>query len=161
MLVGRLAPAPAEHATGPVAGVLAERIDQLPIVARQLLDVLAVARRPCPPQVVAQLLPGGPDIRTVMRLAAQLSRDHLVHIDTVSSQERYRPLHDLLRQVVYESMSHAERLRLHGRLVESLTDADAAAIEIAEHVKYLEDPALAKKVVPAGRRFSSGHLEPR
>ena len=33
-------------------------------------------------------------------------------------EETYRLTHDLLRQVVYDAASHAERERLHRRLVE-------------------------------------------
>ena len=58
-------PAPEDHATGRLTGLLAERVDRLPVSCRQLLDVLAVARRPCAPQVLAALLPDTVDIQAV------------------------------------------------------------------------------------------------
>jgi class 3 adenylate cyclase/tetratricopeptide (TPR) repeat protein len=141
-------PAPQLQSAGPLTGVLAERVDRLPVKARQMLDVLAVARRPCPPSVVADLLPNALDGRAVRRLATQLSSEHLVAVEGDGTQERYRLLHDLVRQVVYQSISHAERLRLHRRLVECLAAAGADAIEIAEHVTHLEDPELARRWFP-------------
>jgi hypothetical protein len=148
-------PRPADAvATGPLTGMLTERIDRLSRAHREFLNLLAVANRPCGPKLVTGVLADLIDERSARGIAAQLARKRLIRVDTRAADERYALVHDVLRQVVYETMSHADRHRLHRELVDFLSHVGADPVEIAEHVQYLDDPALMQRWLPIAAAYA-------
>jgi class 3 adenylate cyclase/tetratricopeptide (TPR) repeat protein len=144
-------PPPAEEAVaGSVTSLLVGQVDRLPADARELLTVLAVAQRPCGPQLLRQVLThDAPAIRVA---AARLVSERLVAQADDGPEETYRLTHDLLRHVVYDAASHAERERLHRRLVDCLGAAGADPVEVAQHVHPLGDRELARRWFPPAAR---------
>jgi class 3 adenylate cyclase/tetratricopeptide (TPR) repeat protein len=146
-------PPPAEEVfAGPVTSLLVGQIDRLPADARELLTVLAVAQRPCTPQLLGQVLSAARDGSATRAVAARLVAERLVVQAEDGSEETYRITHDLLRHVVYDAASHAERERLHRRLVDCLGAVGADPVEIAEHVHPLGDRDLARRWFPPAAR---------
>jgi class 3 adenylate cyclase len=141
-------PPPTEDPAGDdsLTGVLTERIDLLDAGQRQVLAVLAVARRPCRLTTTVELLSGRIDSTSVQR-AVQLLQDGN-YVRPLTDGDRYRIRHDLLRHVVYEQMSHAERVRIHRALSELLSRQGASPGEIADHVRHLDDPNLGRTWYP-------------
>lgn len=142
-------PPPAEDvAAGSLAGLLAERVDRLPVLAHQLLNVLAVVGQPCSLALAGALLTERVDEQAVALAASTLLAEHLAQLDSSDTVVRCRLMHDVLQQVVYHGMSHAERTRLHQRLAQHLSESDADPVEVAEHVDRLDDPDLARRWFP-------------
>ena len=141
-------PPPTEDSAGDdsLTGVLTERIDLLDAGQRQVLAVLAVARRPCRLTTTVELLSGQVDA-SVVRTAVQHLQDGN-YVRPLTDGDRYRIRHDLLRHVVYEQMSHAERVRIHRALSELLSRQGASPGEIADHVRHLDDPHLGRTWYP-------------
>ncbi|WP_420830553.1 AAA family ATPase [Nocardioides aquaticus] len=144
---------------GPVAGVVASQVDRLPVHAHELLTVLAVAGRPCGLRLLADLLPAARDVADVRLLATRLSADRLV-TSADGPDETYRIGHDLVRRVVHDATSHAERERLHRALVDRLVAADADPVEVAEHVEPLADPVLGRRWYPLAARAARDGWDP-
>lgn len=144
---------------GPVAGVVASQVDRLPVHAHELLTVLAVAGRPCGLRLLADLLPAARDVADVRLLATRLSADRLV-TSADGPDETYRIGHDLVRRVVHDATSHAERERLHRALVDRLVAADADPVEVAEHVEPLADPVLGRRWYPRAARAARDGWDP-
>ena len=141
-------PAPAGELTEmSLAGLLSERVDRLATEPRQLLNLLAVARRPVASDVAGRLFARQLASADVEGTASSLVAADLVQIE-VAGVESYRLRHDVLQQVVYEGMSHAERIRLHRILAEHLARTDSDPIEVAEHVAHLDDPDRARVWFP-------------
>jgi len=133
---------------GSLTALLNERIDRLPGADRALVHLLATVRRPCTAEVLADASGTSVDIEAVRDLTAGLAGQRIIEVDDIEGVERIRLVHDILRQSVYESLSHAERDRLHRVLVEVLEAHGADAVEIAEHVRELDDPKLRRKWFP-------------
>jgi predicted ATPase/class 3 adenylate cyclase len=141
-------PAPAgELAEMSLTGLLSERVDRLSPEPRQLLDLLAVARRPIASDIAQTLFAQQEVGADAEDTAARLVAADLVQIE-VAGVESYRLRHDVLQQVVYEGMSHAERVRLHGILADHLARTDSDPVEVAEHVAHLDDPDRARLWFP-------------
>jgi class 3 adenylate cyclase/tetratricopeptide (TPR) repeat protein len=134
-------------ASGSLAALLSERVDLLATADRQLLNLLAVAARPVGLTVAQAVLPE-PDEATVRGTARALAAADLVQVDARGEGDLYRIRHELLQHVVYEAMSHAERLRLHRRLADELAGSGADALEVAGHVEELDDPDLGRRWFP-------------
>jgi class 3 adenylate cyclase/tetratricopeptide (TPR) repeat protein len=145
-------PPPAEKVVaGSLTSLIVGQVDRLPADARELLTVLAVAHRPCGPQLLGQVLYAH-DVSAIREVAARLVSERLVTPADDGPEETYRLTHDLLRHMVYDAASHAERERLHRRLVECLGAAGADPVEVAEHVHPLGDRELARRwFAPAAR----------
>jgi hypothetical protein len=122
-------------------------VDLLTTTERQLLNLLAVAGRPIGSTVVQTVLAESQDAK-VPDTAQALAAADLVQVDARGGGDLYRIRHELLQHVVYEAMSHAERVRLHRRLADELSDSGADALEIAAHVAELDDPGLARRWFP-------------
>lgn len=146
-------PPPAEEVVAEsVTSLLVGQVDRLPADAREILTVLAVAQRPCGPQLLEQILSPVNDTSAIRESAARLVSERLVAQADDGPEETYRLTHDLLRHVVYAAASHAERERLHRRLVECLGAAGADPVEVAEHVHPLGDRDLARRWFPPAAR---------
>jgi class 3 adenylate cyclase len=139
-------PPEAPFASSSLAGLLFERVDILPTRGKQFLNLLAVAGRPLASDIVeAQLFEPASIVQETARALVALD---LVEVDMSGFVAVYRIRHDLLQQVVYESMSHVERVRLHRLLADHLAEAGADALEVADHVAHLDDPELSRRWFP-------------
>ncbi|MGA8993828.1 MAG: AAA family ATPase [Nocardioidaceae bacterium] len=146
-------PPPAQAVVaGSVAGLLMAQVDPLPAEARELLTVLAVAQRPCGEQLLREVLVPTRSVSEIAQVADRLVAQRLLDRADDGTAVTYRLPHDLLRQVVYDAASHAERERLHRRLVTCLGAAGADPIEVAEHVHHLDDRELATRWYPPAAR---------
>lgn len=149
---GQPPPSPG-RADATLAAVLAERIDRLPGPAKQLLNFLAVAQRPIKADLVDTILRNTIDRAMLTDAGAHLTSADLIRVQTdPDGVDRYRILHDVLRDVVYTQLSHAERNRLHRTLADQLAAHGGDAVEVAEHVRQLDDPVLAAHWFPRAAR---------
>lgn len=145
-------PPPAEElVNGSVSSLLVGQVDRLPADARELLTVLAVAQRPCSPQLLEKINPAREQLE-LREVLARLTSERLVAQAGEGTEETYGLTHTLLRQAVYDATSHAERERLHRRLVGCLEALGADPVEVAEHVHPLRDPELARTWFPSAAR---------
>ena len=147
-------PPPVHASTDASLGaLLGERIDRLPGAARLMLNMLAVAQRPAAADLVESILTPAVGQVLLSDASMQLANAGLVRLETNSSGvDTYRILHEVLREVAYTQLSHAERNRWHRSLVTELADREADAAEVAEHVLALEDPDLGREwFAPAAR----------
>ena len=131
-----------------LGGLLSERVDRLPALPRQLLNLLAVAKRPLTSDLAETTLATELDETTTGETAQQLVAADLVQIDLSGGADKYRLRHDVLQQVVYEQLSHAERVRLHRSLADHLAITNADPVEVAEHVRQLDDRDRARHWFP-------------
>lgn len=141
-------PALDDSADRRLGALLSEGIDRLDAGSRHLLDVLAVSGRPCARTVVAAVCGDRLDAEALAGALASLAAGHLVEVELVGDDERLRLVHDQLRQTVYGSMSHAERGRLHRRFVTSLAELGADPLDVAGHVRHLDDAGLRRRWFP-------------
>lgn len=137
-----------DFAAESLAVLMAAQVDQLPVLSHQLLNVLAVARRPCTAEEFAPFLPPGIEPAAVSRAASALAAGGFVRADTDDTGVRYRVQHEVLQQVVYERLSHAERARLHQGFATYLASTGADPIEVAGHVDRLGDVTLGRRWFP-------------
>lgn len=137
---------------GSATSLLLGQVDRLAADERALLTALAVARRPCELRLITRLLGPFADPAVVPRAATHLMEEGFIAGSDGGPEERYRLTHDLLRQVVYDDTSHAERDRLHRRLVVLLDETDADPVSVAEHVAHVEDDELARRWFPRAAR---------
>jgi class 3 adenylate cyclase len=148
---GNPPPAP-EAVAESVTGLLVGQVDRLPAHARELLTVLAVAQRPCGPRLLEQILAPTYDASAIREVAVRLVSERLIVQNDDTPEETYGLAHDLLRRVVYEAASHAQREHLHRRFVDCLATTGADPVEVAEHVHPLGDRELARRwFAPAAR----------
>ena len=142
-------------------GVIAARIDSLPAGERRLLLEAAVLGHRFPPEAlvsVSELEPG-----TARGRIDGLLRHEMLSLD----QDPLSPgrgelefVQDLVREVAYETLSHAERRTIHlsaARYLESLDDhaAEALAGHLVEAHRLTKDPhelqRLARRAVASLR----------
>jgi class 3 adenylate cyclase len=130
-----------------LAGLLSERVDRLPALQRQLLNALAVARRPLLCELAGKLAEPEMDALTANATARDLLASDLVLSDPLTP-ERYHLRHEIVQEVVYQQVSHVERVRLHRSLADHLAGMAADPLEVAEHVVHLDDPERARHWYP-------------
>jgi tetratricopeptide (TPR) repeat protein len=117
-----------------VRDVLRTRLDALPTQLRQLAEAAATAGEPIASVVLAQMLDIGP-----WELADQL--DALVGKGVLTARRRGLAFaHDLVAEVIYESLPPARRLLLHERAAHALTVGNAMSLDevsgqIAAHLE--------------------------
>jgi class 3 adenylate cyclase len=128
--------------------LLAERVDLLPAPACQLLHLLAVAKHPVTPELAETILGHGARRGMLPEAAEHLVAADLVRVDIRGEVDEYRILHDVLQQVVYDQLSHAERKRLHRSLANHLAREGADPVQVADHVSQLDDQGLARHWFP-------------
>ncbi len=107
-----------------VQGVLAARIDQLEPSARRLLQ-LAAAIGANGSVDLLRTLAGGDDL-TLLHDMDALHASGLLRETGGRAGSTFAFAHDLVRQVAYESMLEAARVRIHGEILAAM-EADAAA----------------------------------
>ena len=142
-------PPPTDDLAGEsLASFLAERVDGLDVAPREVLSVLAVARRPCRLESAAAVLAAPLDEGAIAGAAQQLEAGNFIRPVPDQGRARYRIQHGVLQQVVYEQMSHADRDRIHRGLATHLIANGADAREIAEHVRHADSPQLERRWFP-------------
>jgi class 3 adenylate cyclase len=141
-------PPPTARFAASLTGLLSEQIDRLPPVPHQLLSLLAVARRPLAAEVAEAAMSDHLGQVTAADAAKSLVDLDLVQVESLGGADRYRIRHDVIQETVYEGMSHAERVRLHGLLADQLESHNADPVAVAEHVIHLDDPDRARHWFP-------------
>ncbi|CUR57671.1 hypothetical protein NOCA1130153 [metagenome] len=141
-------PSPASGHEPSLTRLLDEAVDRLGGSERELVHLLAATRRPCAVDVLASASRELSDVRAVTDVAAPLVLARHVEVVRVDGVDRLRLGHELLRRAVYESMSHAERQRLHRLLLAGLEEHGADPVEVAEHAEVLDDPAVQRVWFP-------------
>ena len=145
--------------------LLRGRVQTLPERARQVLEVIAVAGRRVPHQLLTAVA-GLADQQLDSALRAAVANQLLV---TAPGEDGYEVRHALLREVIDADLLPGERARLHARLAQALTDrpelADGppavVAAELAAHWDAAGEPtrALAARV-QAGLAAEHAHAFP-
>ncbi|MFB6724280.1 helix-turn-helix transcriptional regulator [Kribbella sp. NPDC056345] len=141
----------ADPDAGDLRTLLLDRVAQLPVQARHVLDVAAVAGAPMEDDVLAAAAElSAPDLAVALRVLTD--RGHLV-----VEGARHAVRHDLLREAVLSDLPPLERRRLHRRFATALTvmpswAAGDRSLEIAVHWAEAGDP---HEALPAAWRASA------
>ncbi|MFP5019758.1 helix-turn-helix transcriptional regulator [Pseudonocardia phyllosphaerae] len=147
--------------TDALADVLLTRLDQLSEPARTVLQVVSVAERRIPHDLLAEAAGLSPaDLAAGLREAVS----HHVLVPAVAGgvrSEAYAFRHALLREAVHDDLLPDERVRLHARLAELLsgrTDEPGVAADLARHALAAHDlPRALAASVAAMREADRRH----
>jgi len=126
---------------GELAAILVGRARRLSESARATLDVLAVAGRPMPERLVAQVTGLAPQV--VASSMRELAETKLLATDDARSELGCRPRHALLAEAISADLLADERRQLHAG--------------VAEALEGLADPALSAEI--AGHWAAAGRPE--
>ena len=118
-----------------VREVIGSRIARLSEACKRILTVAAVAGREFPLHLLEQVVELDED--TVLDAIDEASAAHIV-AEVPGSPGRYRFVHALIRETLYQDLSAVRRLRLHRRVGESLEilygrDPEPYLAELAYH----------------------------
>lgn len=118
-----------------VQGILAARIDRLPVEEKNLLQTLAVAGDEVPLAIVRRALPMDED---VSRIAVDLQRREFIYPELRAHEFVYAFKHPLTRQVAIESLLSERRKMIHEKIGEAIEAAypnhlREHAVELAHH----------------------------
>jgi hypothetical protein len=133
------------------------RIAELPIEARAIMDVLAIAGEPLPIDVVRDAVDF--DAALVQRHVAMLRVAHLVR--GANSDGALEPYHDRVAGAVAASMNDKERLAWHKRIVHAIEASPLARMRPELLLRHLDNAgelgraaeiavAVARRAVAAG-----------
>ena len=125
-----------------VQPVIAERIDHLPPVQKQLLQAAAVVGMTVPPSLLHAIVELPEE--TVRQGLAQLQFAGYLHQTGLLPEPEYVFNHALTHEVAYESLLHERRRRLHARILEATEHLYWD--RITEHVEQLSDHAMRGEV---------------
>ncbi|WP_163506237.1 helix-turn-helix transcriptional regulator [Fodinicola acaciae] len=126
-----------EAAATSLSGLLLDRVAELPEPARRLLPVVAVAGTEVS-DTLLQTVTDLPEDSLQDALRALVERDQLV-----VRADGYAIRHDLIREVVYQSLLPGERRRIHTRYARVLAGQPEATAALAEHWAAANEVALA------------------
>ena len=166
---------PRARASGPgvdvpdsLHGLIAARIDALPAADRRLLLAAAVLGRRFRPEALSLVARTDPEVAP--RVDGLVRRELLVMDDDLASPGRGELsfVQDLVREVAYQTLSHAERRSLHlaaARYLETRPD-DEVAESLASHLveahglapEHPDAHRLARRAVAALRRAGRNAL---
>jgi hypothetical protein len=124
------------------------RIAELPIEARAIMDVLAVAGEPLSLDMVRDAVDF--DAALVQRHAAMLRVAHLVR--TANADGALEPYHDRVAAAVLASMTDKERLTWHRRIVQALEASPLARVRpelLLRHLDAVGDSSRAAEMAVA------------
>ena len=124
-LVRHLAHAPAATGARTLNDVISARVSVLPLAARTLLSVVAVAGVPVAQSVAARVAELEP--AEYLTQLETLRAGQLVRVAGVRLEDTIEPYHDRVRETVYERLHAGERVRLHRKLGLLLEEAGAGA----------------------------------
>lgn len=97
--------------------LLLRRIERLPVLARQVLQVLATAGRPVPRSIVREVAQlGGEELQTLHKLRVA----HFVRIRRGDGIELLEPYHDRIRETVAHAIPASRSETLHRSLIAAL-----------------------------------------
>ncbi|HEX4457841.1 MAG TPA: AAA family ATPase, partial [Polyangia bacterium] len=142
-LVRHLAHAPTATGARTLNDVISARVAVLPLAARTLLSVVAVAGVP-----VAQSLAARVAELESADYAAQLETlrsGQLVRVAGVRREDTIEPYHDRVRETVYQRIGAGERVRLHRKLGLLLEEAGASADLLFSHFEKAGERVLAAR----------------
>jgi hypothetical protein len=110
------------------------RIAELPLEARAIIDVLAVAGEPLPVDVIRDAVEFEPAL--VQRNAAMLRVAHLVR--SANADGALEPYHDRVSQAVLASMNDKQRLAWHKRIVYAIEASPLARVRPELLLRHLD-----------------------
>jgi hypothetical protein len=110
------------------------RIAELPMEARAIIDVLAVAGEPLPQDVVRDAVDF--DAALVQRNAAMLRVAHLVR--TANADGALEPYHDRVAAAVLAGMNDKERLAWHKRIIYAIEASPLARVRPELLLRHLD-----------------------
>jgi len=110
------------------------RIAELPIEARAIMDVLAIAGEPLPVDVVRDAVDVEPAL--VQKHAAMLRVAHLVR--TANVDGALEPYHDRVSEAVLASMNDKERIAWHKRIVYAIEASPLARVRPELLLRHLD-----------------------
>jgi hypothetical protein len=110
------------------------RIAALPMEARAIIDVLAVAGEPLPLDVVRDAVELDP--ATVQRHAAMLRVAHLAR--SANADGELEPYHDRVREAVHSSMNDKQRLAWHRRIIYAFEASPLARVRPELLLRHLD-----------------------
>ena len=128
--------------------ILSERMDLLDAEQRQVLALLAVARRPCAVATSVEALSGQVDAKAIQSAILSLQEEAFIQRVAQPRGDAYRIRHEVMRRVLYEQMRHADRVRFHRIICDLLIGEEASPGEIADHVRHLDDAVLGRAWFP-------------
>lgn len=106
--------------------LLLRRIERLPVLAMQVLEVLATAGRPVPRSIVREVAQlGGEELQTLHKLRVA----HFVRIRRGDGIELLEPYHDRIRETVAHAIPASRSGTLHRSLIAALERADSRDFE--------------------------------
>lgn len=138
-----------------LADVLLTRLDQLSDPARTVLQVVSLAERRLPHELLRDAA-GLPDAELASGLREAVSH----HVLVPAGDESYAFRHALLREAVHDDLLPGERARLNGRLAELLDDrgGPGTGAELARHAVAAHDlPRALAASVRAAREAEHRH----
>jgi len=121
-----------------VQPIIAERIDHLPSIQKQLLQAAAVIGTTVPYSLLYAIV-NLPD-ETVRQGLAQLRSAEYLHETDFLPEQKYVFNHSLTHEVAYESLLHERRRKLHVQIMEATEHLYHD--RIAEHVEGLAHHAV-------------------
>ncbi len=127
------------------------RIAELPIEARAIMDVLAVAGEPLPLDVVRDAVDS--EAAVVQRNAAMLRVAHLVR--SANADGMLEPYHDRVSEAVLASMDDKARLSWHKRIVYAIEASPLARVRpelLLRHLEIAGEVARAAEVAVAAAK---------
>jgi serine/threonine protein kinase/tetratricopeptide (TPR) repeat protein len=102
------------HVPESVRLVLGRRLERLSEDTRRILTTAAVIGRVFSLELLEELENARPD--AALEAVEEAERVHLVEMETIGRQSRYRFMHELARQTLSETLSLPRRQRLHARV---------------------------------------------
>jgi class 3 adenylate cyclase/tetratricopeptide (TPR) repeat protein len=135
----------AEHLPDTVQAAVAARMDQLPRDEKRALQLASILGHTFSQRPLGDLLGEDPD-----ELLAALRRKALVRERTARKSGQYAFRHQLIRDVVYQSLPRRERADLHERAAAALL-AQESFVERPELVAYHLDHAFELRPTPERR----------
>jgi DNA-binding CsgD family transcriptional regulator/tetratricopeptide (TPR) repeat protein len=143
---------------GPVRDILLARFWQLSADARELVRAVAVARAAVEQPMLSEVLAPDLDAKAfalALREAVDL-RVLAMHDDVVTMR------HVLMAEAVYDEMLAVERVEMHRRWAETLSDAPAALVahhwyEAGEHERAFDASLAAAREATGALAFDAAH----
>ena len=143
--VWRISSADAEliPASSTLHGLIASRIDGLPVEARRALRIASVIGQQIDVSILADLLAGEGQGR-VEPLVASLSRHRLITTDDALPSDGARFAHSLIQSVAYDSLLFENRIELHRAVAEAIERRGTH--ELGQHVRLVHHWSRARDV---------------
>ncbi|MGE0386587.1 MAG: AAA family ATPase [Gammaproteobacteria bacterium] len=143
----RAGPRQAEHAPAPLARLIEDRLARLAPPAADLLRWAAVLAPGVQGDLLARL--AGAAIDRLDRDLQSLESEHLL---IASSGEGYGFAHEIVRRIVYGSISEPRRRIMHRAAAQALQSAAAPAAAVARHAMLGGEPQAAAQACIAAAR---------